>query len=186
MKIYKIKNTINEKVYIGQTIRPIQQRFRRHINDAINCKLNTHLAKAIRKYGPEVFVVSELDSASSQQELNIKEQAWIKEYCSTKYGYNETDSELKCGGNTYKSKTPEEMKEISSKISKSKLGGLNPNARSIVRINEKTGAVDIFDSIIDCARACGIRRGKTSIVCRLNKSTRIPLNGMYSFKYCDE
>ena len=36
MWIYKITNIQNNKVYIGQTIRPIQDRFNRHINDAIN------------------------------------------------------------------------------------------------------------------------------------------------------
>ena len=34
MWIYKITNIQNNKVYIGQTIRPIQDRFHRHINDS--------------------------------------------------------------------------------------------------------------------------------------------------------
>ena len=50
MWIYKIENIKNGKQYIGQSIRPIEQRFQRHINDAINCKLNTHFARANRKY----------------------------------------------------------------------------------------------------------------------------------------
>ena len=49
MIIYKISNNVNNKVYIGQTIRPINKRFNRHINDAVNNKLNTHFARAIRK-----------------------------------------------------------------------------------------------------------------------------------------
>ena len=36
MFIYKITNTKNNKVYIGQTIRPIQERFKRHKTDALN------------------------------------------------------------------------------------------------------------------------------------------------------
>ena len=36
MWIYKITNIQNNKVYIGQTIRPIKDRFNRHINDAMN------------------------------------------------------------------------------------------------------------------------------------------------------
>ena len=47
---YKITNDINDKVYIGQTIRPVKKRFERHINDAINNKLDTHFARAILKY----------------------------------------------------------------------------------------------------------------------------------------
>ena len=51
MWIYKITNIQNNKVYIGQTIRPIEQRFHRHLNDALNNILDTHFARAIRKYG---------------------------------------------------------------------------------------------------------------------------------------
>ena len=36
MWIYKITNIQNNKVYIGQTIRPVKDRFNRHINDALN------------------------------------------------------------------------------------------------------------------------------------------------------
>ena len=52
-EIYIITNIQNNKVYIGQTIRPVEYRFNRHINDALNNKLDTHFARAIRKYGKE-------------------------------------------------------------------------------------------------------------------------------------
>lgn len=74
MWIYKITNLINNKVYIGQTIRPIEDRFKRHINDAVNNVLDTHLARAIRKYGKENFIIEEIDTASTQEELTLKEQ----------------------------------------------------------------------------------------------------------------
>ena len=70
MWIYKITNIQNQKVYIGQTIRPIEQRFKRHINDALNNILDTHLARAIRKYGKDSFTIHIIDSATSQDELN--------------------------------------------------------------------------------------------------------------------
>lgn len=115
MWIYKITNTINNKVYIGQSIRPVEQRFRRHLNDAINNKLNTHFARAIRKYGESAFVVETIDSASSQDELTLKEQYWIRQYNSVATGYNETDATAKCGGNTYMNKSDDEMSKISEK-----------------------------------------------------------------------
>ena len=74
MWIYKITNIQNNKCYIGQTIRPIEQRFHRHINDAMNNILNTHFARAIRKYGKENFIIEEIDTAKNQKELNLKEQ----------------------------------------------------------------------------------------------------------------
>ena len=61
MWIYKITNIQNNKVYIGQSIRPINQRFQRHINDALNNILDTHFARAIKKYGKENFVIEEMN-----------------------------------------------------------------------------------------------------------------------------
>ena len=167
MWIYKITNIQNNKVYIGQTIRPIKDRFNRHINDALNNALDTHFARAIRKYGKESFIIEEIDIASSQEELNKKEQYWIRYYNDKIDGYNETDDIYKCGGNTYKNKTEEEMKIIKEKISKTKMEGLNPMAKKIKRINIQTNEIEYFDSIIGCARACGIKGGKTSISQRL-------------------
>ena len=74
MWIYKITNIQNNKVYIGQTIRPVKDRFNRHINDALNNILDTHFARAIRKYGKENFIIEEIDTAQNQEELNKKEQ----------------------------------------------------------------------------------------------------------------
>lgn len=110
MWIYKITNIQNNKVYIGQSIRPIEARFHRHINDALNNILDTHFARAIRKYGKESFIIEEIDTATNQEELNKKEQYWIQFYNSVEDGYNETDAIYKSGGNTYISKTEEEMK----------------------------------------------------------------------------
>ena len=186
MWIYKITNIQNNKVYIGQTIRPIQQRFNRHINDALNNILDTHFARAIRKYGKENFVVEEIDKAQTQDELNKKEQYWINYYNSVEEGYNETNAISKCGGNTYRSKTEKEMEVIKEKIRKTKIGSKNPMARKIKRTNILTNEVDIFDTIIECAKACGIQNGKTSITTRLNGQVKHPFKKTWIFEYYDE
>lgn len=186
MEIYKITNKINGKVYIGQTIRPAQQRFRRHINDAMNNILNTHFAKAIRKYGPDAWELTIIDKAETQEELNQKEQYWIRYYNSVIDGYNETDAINKCGGNTYQSKTEEEMEVIKEKIRKTKLGAKNPMARKIKRINVITGEIEIFDAVISCAKACGIQNGKTSITTRLNGEIKSPFKNTWLFEYYNE
>ena len=185
MWIYKISNTKNNKVYIGQTIRPIKDRFKRHLNDAKNNILNTHFARAIRKYGEEAFWIEEIDTATTQDELNQKEQYWIRYYDSVNNGYNETNAINKCGGNTYQSKTEEEMNIIKEKIRQSKIGNKNPMARKIKRINIQTGEEEIFDTVISCAKACGINNGKTSITTRLNGSVTSPYKGIWKFEYCD-
>ena len=186
MWIYKITNIQNNKVYIGQSIRPINQRFQRHINDALNNILDTHFARAIKKYGKENFVIEEIDTANTQEELNKKEQYWIKYYDSVINGYNETDAISKCGGNTYQSKTEEEMKIIKDKIRQTKIGSKNPMAKKIKRINILTNEIDIFDTVISCAQACGIQNGKTSISTRLNGQVKSPYKKTWIFEYYDE
>lgn len=57
MFIYKITNNLNNKIYIGQTSRTIAERFLEHINAANKGTLNTHLCRAMRKYGVENFKV---------------------------------------------------------------------------------------------------------------------------------
>lgn len=186
MWIYKITNIQNNKVYIGQSIRPIEQRFKRHINDAINNKLDTHFARAIRKYGKDSFRIETIDTAQTQEELNQKEQYWIQQYDSVNNGYNETDAISKCGGNTYKSKTNEEMSKIKEKIRQTKLGAKNPMARKVKRINIITNEEEIFDTVIACAQACGIKNGKTSITTRLNGEIKSPFKKTWIFEYCEE
>lgn len=186
MWIYKITNIQNNKIYIGQTIRPIQQRFNRHINDALNNTLNTHFARAIRKYGKDNFYIEEIDIATSQEELNQKEQYWIQYYDSINNGYNETDAITKCGGNTYQSKNEQEMEIIKEKIRQTKLGGLNPMAKKIKRINIITQEIEVYNSIIECAKACGINSGKTSITIRLNGQSKKPYKNKWLFEYCNE
>lgn len=186
MWIYKITNIQNNKVYIGQTIRPIQDRFHRHINDALNNILDTHFARAIRKYGKDNFIIEQIDQAQTQDELNKKEQYWIQYYDSVQNGYNETDAISKCGGNTYQSKTEKEMEAIKEKIRQTKLGAKNPMAKKIKRINIITNEIDIFDTVISCAKACGIKNGKTSITTRLNGQVKSPYKDTWIFEYYNE
>ena len=48
--IYKITNILNNKVYIGQTIRPLEERIERHFDEAENNVLpENHFHRAIRK-----------------------------------------------------------------------------------------------------------------------------------------
>ena len=186
MWIYKITNIQNNKVYIGQTIRPVQDRFNRHLNDALHNIIDTHFARAIRKYGKDNFSWEIIDTANTQEELTIKERYWIQYYNSAKEGYNETDAISKCGSNTYQSKTEKEMEVIKEKLRQTKIGIKNPMARRIKRTNIITGEIDIFDTIISCAQACGIKNGKTSISTRLNGQIKSPFKKQWIFEYYDE
>lgn len=153
--IYKITNNINGKIYIGQTVRSVESRFARHIRDAEKGMLDTHFARAIRKYGAQNFSIEVIDVANSQDELNLKEQYWIRHYDSMRTGYNETDALNKCGGNTYMSKTAEELNEIGEKIRSGKIGINNPNSRSVKCFNVNTGEELFFDTINECRKYFG-------------------------------
>ena len=141
MIIYKITNKINGRMYIGQTINSLEERWRRHCNDALNNVLDTHFARAIRKYGPDNFIAEIIDIVEDEEDLTPREQYWIRYYDALHNGYNETDATYKSGGNTYQNKTTEEMEVIKQKIRESKLGGKNPQATSVkcknIRTNEE-------------------------------------------------
>ena len=184
-KIYLITNLVNHKKYIGLTKNSIAERMAKHIQ-AAKSEEGFLLHRAIRKYGKENFTIEEIDTAQTQEELNQKEQYWIRYYNSVKEGYNETDAISKCGGNTYQSKTEEEMEVIKEKIRQTKIGAKNPMARKIKRTNIITNEVDIFDTVISCAKACGIQNGKTSIADRLNGKIKSPFKKTWIFEYYDE
>ena len=155
MFIYKVTNKNNGKMYIGQTNGTVSRRWHRHCSDALSNTLDTHFARAIRKYGKDAFTVETIDTATSNKELTEKEYYWIDFYKATENGYNETDAMYKCGGNTYKSKTEDEMKIIKEKIRETKIGGKNPQSVSIKMRNEETGEELFFDSQADAMRYFG-------------------------------
>lgn len=89
MIVYKVTNKINGKIYIGQTIKPLNYRWSQHCSCTSNC---VALNRAIAKYGKENFMVEQIDVANSQNELDEKERYWIKFYQSFgEKGYNLTN-----------------------------------------------------------------------------------------------
>jgi len=95
MIIYKITNSINNKIYIGQTITTLKKRWNKHCSEA---RLNKSMAiaRAIIKYSSKNFTIEQIDSANTKEELNQKEINWIQHYqsCSREKGYN-----ISLGGN---------------------------------------------------------------------------------------
>ena len=93
--IYKITNTINNKVYIGQTVRKggFDARYGAGTGN-IKFTHNKHLKRSIEKYGVENFTIDkEFDKANSQEELDEKEKYWISYYnaLNPNYGYNKKE-----------------------------------------------------------------------------------------------
>lgn len=185
MWIYKVTNIQNNKIYIGQSSRNVKERISRHFNDAESGRLDTHFCRAIRKYGRESFIWEIIDEAETQEGLNQKEHYWIDYYNTVNEGYNEIDSILKCGGNTYLNKTPEEMDAIKEKIRQSKLGDKNPNHIKVKQINVETGEEMIFGSQMEGARYHHVKN-KDFIAKRCSGQITTPYHGIYMFEYYNE
>ena len=77
MFIYKIINIQTQEFYIGQTIKNIEYRFRKHKEMSIRGG-GYKLHNAMRKYGVKNFYVELLDTATNLNELNEKEIHYIE------------------------------------------------------------------------------------------------------------
>lgn len=119
MIIYKITNKINGKVYIGQTIQTLNSRKNEH-KKMVRKKTNLPLYNAINKYGEENFSIIQIDEADSSEELNVKEQYYIKHYNSmSPNGYNLTSG----GAGTFNYKHTKEDKARMSQLKKGMFKG---------------------------------------------------------------
>lgn len=91
--IYKIVNDINDKIYIGQTIKSLARRFYQHCYMSEYKEnpttYNTQLSQAIRKYGKEHFSIEQIEECNLEC-LDEREQYWINYYQSYQNGYNAT------------------------------------------------------------------------------------------------
>lgn len=85
--IYIIKNTINEKVYIGQTSRTLEIRWKEYLRH-YKCG-DQAIYAAMRKYGIENFFVEKIEECEEDR-LDEREIYWIQKYNSFNNGYNST------------------------------------------------------------------------------------------------
>jgi group I intron endonuclease len=114
--IYKITNKVDQKVYIGQTSRDLELRWKEHKKKGSNCK---YLKAAIENHGVENFKF-ELICISFDENLNDLEMFYIKKYNSlVPLGYN-----LRNGGNNGKL-NEETKKKISESLKLNKTKPIN-------------------------------------------------------------
>lgn len=110
--VYIIKNTVNSKVYVGQTTVSIETRFIQHCGKTSNCAA---LRNAITKHGKDQFHIESVFQCNSMEELNKKEKELIENLNSiAPNGYN-----LRTGGDNFLMSD-----ETKNKMSKSKMGVL--------------------------------------------------------------
>jgi hypothetical protein len=141
MIVYQAKNRINNKKYIGRTIKTLDFRKKAHINrvnsNKDDCKI---FYEAIRKYGQDNFEWTVLKECSTEQELDHFEEFYIKLYSSntSHYGYNQT------------------------------AGGQNKStSRAVIDLETEL----IYPSATAAAYELGLDNGKISSVCRGDRAT---------------
>ena len=90
MLIYKATNVLNNKSYIGQTTTTFNNRISGHKHRALYENDNNKFYNAIRKYGWENFIWEIVEESNdwTQEQLNQKEQYYIKLYNTIDEGYN--------------------------------------------------------------------------------------------------
>jgi group I intron endonuclease len=169
MLIYKITNTINLKIYIGQTTKTLKERKENYYKEYRWGKNPRPIIKAMRKYGFENFSFEIVeDKITSQEELDSKERYYITE----KYhslikegGYN-----IERGGNSFGKHT----EETKRKIGEAQKGELNHRYGKVGVLNSTSKPIlDLttgmrYESACLAAKAlklnfshvCAVARGK--------------------------
>ena len=139
-KVYMHRNKTNNKVYVGITLQPVNERWR----NGTNYYGNEYFSRAIKKYGWDGFEHIILFDNLTKEEAENKEIELINKYNSTNrnYGYN-----IEKGGNT----SGKHSEETLRKMSESQKGGLNHTAKRVICLNTK----EIFDCIADCEKIYG-------------------------------
>lgn len=105
MVVYKTTNLVNGKIYIGKD----------SCNDPLYLGSGLILQRAIQKHGIVNFHKDILEVCSTQQDLNKREQHWIKHLNSTdrRVGYNIAKGGL--GGDTFTNQTSDKKQKIVAK-----------------------------------------------------------------------
>lgn len=113
MIIYMIRNKVNGKVYIGQTVRTFNERYAgagvgvERINKD---NTNTYLINSLNKHGLDNFSVHILEhDVESVDVLNELEEYWISKHKSydQKLGYN-----MQIGGNNHSISSQEKIRKL--------------------------------------------------------------------------
>lgn len=109
--VYLIKNSENDKMYVGVTTKGYEHRFYNHKYQSRKNGRCSALYAAIRKHGDEKFSVELLEVCHSFEHMNERERHWIKELDTmSPNGYNLTD------GGDAGVLVPESMEKVRAKL----------------------------------------------------------------------
>ena len=119
MIIYKATNKINNKCYIGQTIKSLKIRSCEHINQSKK-QDNYYFHNSLNKYGSENFIWEILEECDNREKMNEREKFYINFFNSFgEKGYNLNEG----GGGNIGLKMSNETKIKMSNSRKGKICG---------------------------------------------------------------
>jgi group I intron endonuclease len=174
--VYRIRNTVNSKVYVGMTTQPPHARWRKHISDATHqSRLAIH--RAIRKYGVEAFSFEVLEVCDGLEQLIAREAYWIRTLnTQLPHGYNTTGGGRGITGHTNGPEMRAKMRQIALNRSPEHLAKISA-ARTGQRLTEATKekiraarAVQVFSPDVIERRAAKLRGGTHTEVARAHMS----------------
>jgi len=177
--IYTVICKVNQKRYIGQTVKNVATRWKEHLRECSTDTGNRALYNAIKKYGQGMFSIRILEEDVPRDKLSEREIYWIEQFDTYNNGYNSTT-----GGEVSYTIREDVKQKISSSmvglrrsdefINKQKLASKNRTNHFKVRgdgihqrikiraTNIQTGEVLEFDSQRECAKSIGGTSGNVS------------------------
>lgn len=204
--IYKITNKINNKVYIGQTTRPLKDRWNQHKSDIY--KFDSALYLAMRKYGIENFSCEEIEKCADKN-LDERETYWIKYYNSYINTTNSKGYNMTLGGYGRRKVTDEELlylwnkgltvtkisQELNMQVNYvyTRMASIVPteeitlrryktHQKQIKQLDLNNNLIRIWDSLTKAAKSVGGSPGNISAVCYGKKKTAYG----YKWEYCNK
>jgi len=138
-RIYKIMNSVNDKLYIGQTTKPLNKRMSEHRYGARTAKHFSHLYNAMNKYGSDVFSIELIEECLIEL-LDEREKFWIAKLNTLTSGYN-----LTSGGQGVQ-KRHDTMKRL-GKMSPF-CGHASPHRRAVKQFNLNGDLLQEFPSVL--------------------------------------
>lgn len=168
--IYKITNTVNGKVYVGQSTN-IKQRWsqhKQHLNGGYHC--NEHLQRSWSKYGEDAFEFVVLAECAVEN-LDSLEEHYISLYNSTDFntGYNEKTGGSQCRlteRTKAKLRKPRSVpctKEHAEKLRFARMGkpAWNKGLKTPPEVKSKLSAAKAGKKPCNCKKVLCITTGKT-------------------------
>lgn len=118
--IYQITNTVTNEFYVGKSVRSLKIRWAAHVRHARKPSVQTHLHRAIRKYGKNAFTLCVLETLTPEQNIDEREKYYIgsllPEYNHTpggdgrEKGYHHTpETRAKLSAFARRNRTPEQL-----------------------------------------------------------------------------